>query len=50
MSSEWIRSLADQALVHVNWFVSQIRRLMLVEDLVDSLKVRFIQIIKVIHV
>ncbi|CAF93345.1 unnamed protein product [Tetraodon nigroviridis] len=39
VSSEWIRALADQSLVYVNWFVSQTRRLILVEDLVDSLKV-----------
>ncbi|XP_029706361.1 reticulon-3-like isoform X2 [Takifugu rubripes] len=39
VSSEWIRSLAGQSLVHVNCFISQTRRLMLVEDLVDSMKV-----------
>lgn len=43
MSSESVRLLADQSLVHLNWFSSQTRRLLLVEDLVDSLKVRFIQ-------
>eukprot|EP00066_Takifugu_rubripes_P007068 XP_003972313.1 PREDICTED: reticulon-3-like [Takifugu rubripes] len=42
VSSEWIRSLAGQSLVHVNCFISQTRRLMLVEDLVDSMKVRLI--------
>uniref|UniRef100_A0A7N6F7P1 Reticulon n=1 Tax=Anabas testudineus TaxID=64144 RepID=A0A7N6F7P1_ANATE len=35
---ESIRQLADQSLFHLNWFTSQTRRLLLVEDLVDSLK------------
>ncbi|KAM8772098.1 reticulon-3-B-like [Acanthopagrus schlegelii] len=38
VSSESVRLLADQSLVHLNWFTSQTRRLLLVEDLVDSLK------------
>uniref|UniRef100_A0A3Q1IGS0 Reticulon n=1 Tax=Anabas testudineus TaxID=64144 RepID=A0A3Q1IGS0_ANATE len=38
VSSESIRQLADQSLFHLNWFTSQTRRLLLVEDLVDSLK------------
>ncbi|KAM9363231.1 reticulon-3-like [Symphorus nematophorus] len=38
VSSESVRLLADQCLVHLNWFTSQTRRLLLVEDLVDSLK------------
>nr|XP_046234136.1 reticulon-3-B-like isoform X2 [Scatophagus argus] len=38
VSSESVRLLADQSLVHLNWFSSQTRRLLLVEDLVDSLK------------
>ncbi|KAF7644293.1 hypothetical protein LDENG_00224450, partial [Lucifuga dentata] len=38
LSSEWVRMLADQARVHLNWFSGQTRRLLLVEDLVDSLK------------
>ncbi|KAG7999770.1 Equilibrative nucleoside transporter 1, partial [Nibea albiflora] len=38
VSSESVRLLADRALVHLNWFSSQTRRLLLVEDLVDSLK------------
>lgn len=41
VSSESVRQLADQSLIHLNWFSSQTRRLLLVEDLVDSLKVRF---------
>lgn len=45
VSSEWIRALADQSLVYVNWFVSQTRRLILVEDLVDSLKVSLVEIL-----
>uniref|UniRef100_A0A672FI53 Reticulon n=1 Tax=Salarias fasciatus TaxID=181472 RepID=A0A672FI53_SALFA len=39
VSSESIRQLADQTLIHLNWFTCQGRRLLLVEDLVDSLKV-----------
>lgn len=39
VSSESVRQLADQSLIHLNWFSSQTRRLLLVEDLVDSLKV-----------
>ncbi|XP_053192031.1 reticulon-3-B-like [Scomber japonicus] len=38
LSPESVRMLADQSLVHVNWLSSQTRRLLLVEDLVDSLK------------
>ncbi|KAM9314742.1 reticulon-3-B-like [Pholidichthys leucotaenia] len=38
VSSETVRQLADQSLVHLNWFTAQTRRLLLVEDLVDSLK------------
>ncbi|XP_071328364.1 reticulon-3-B-like [Trachinotus anak] len=38
VSSESVRQLADQSLIHLNWFSSQTRRLLLVEDLVDSLK------------
>uniref|UniRef100_A0A672I844 Reticulon n=1 Tax=Salarias fasciatus TaxID=181472 RepID=A0A672I844_SALFA len=38
VSSESIRQLADQTLIHLNWFTCQGRRLLLVEDLVDSLK------------
>ncbi|XP_042338305.1 reticulon-3-B-like, partial [Plectropomus leopardus] len=38
VSSESVRLLADQSLIHLNWFSSQTRRLLLVEDLVDSLK------------
>lgn len=41
VSSESVRLLADQSLVHLNWFSGQTRKLLLVEDLVDSLKVRF---------
>lgn len=43
VSSEVVRQLADQSLIYLNWFSSQTRRLLLVEDLVDSLKVRFPQ-------
>lgn len=43
VSSETVRQLADHSLTHLNWFSSQTRRLLLVEDLVDSIKVRFIQ-------
>ncbi|XP_029359143.1 reticulon-3-B-like [Echeneis naucrates] len=38
VSPESVRHLADQVLIHLNWFNSQSRRLLLVEDLVDSLK------------
>ncbi|KAM9856517.1 reticulon-3-like [Aulostomus maculatus] len=38
LSPEVVRQLADESLVHLNWFSSQTRRLLLVEDLVDSLK------------
>uniref|UniRef100_A0A3Q1FVR1 Reticulon n=1 Tax=Acanthochromis polyacanthus TaxID=80966 RepID=A0A3Q1FVR1_9TELE len=38
VSSESVRQLADQFLIHLDWFSSQTRRLLLVEDLVDSLK------------
>ncbi|CAN9510039.1 unnamed protein product [Ophioblennius macclurei] len=38
VSTESIRQLADQTLIHLNRFTSQSRRLLLVEDLVDSLK------------
>ncbi|KAM3865332.1 reticulon-3-like [Diretmus argenteus] len=38
VSGESFRRLVDRALVHLNWFTSQTRRLILVEDLVDSLK------------
>ncbi|XP_042068627.1 reticulon-3-B-like isoform X1 [Haplochromis burtoni] len=38
VSSESVRQLADQFLIHLNWFSNQTRRLLLVEDLVDSLK------------
>ncbi|XP_051801735.1 reticulon-3-B-like isoform X4 [Acanthochromis polyacanthus] len=38
VSSESVRQLADQFLIHLNWFSSQTRRLLLVQDLVDSLK------------
>ncbi|KAM7394866.1 hypothetical protein PAMP_021641 [Pampus punctatissimus] len=38
LSPELARTLADQSLVHLNWLSSQTRRLLLVEDLVDSLK------------
>ncbi|XP_026179677.1 reticulon-3-like isoform X2 [Mastacembelus armatus] len=40
VSSESVRQLADQSLIHLNWFSSQTRRLLLVEDLVDSLKIQ----------
>ncbi|XP_041837709.1 reticulon-3-B-like [Melanotaenia boesemani] len=36
--SESVRQLADQCLIYLNWFNYHTRRLMLVEDLVDSLK------------
>ncbi|XP_040892351.1 reticulon-3-like isoform X2 [Toxotes jaculatrix] len=39
VSSESVRELADQSLIHLNWLSCQSRRLLLVEDLVDSLKV-----------
>ncbi|XP_072239819.1 reticulon-3-B-like [Leuresthes tenuis] len=39
ISSDSVRQLADQSLIHLNWFTAQTRRLLLVEDLVDSLKV-----------
>ncbi len=39
VSSESVRLLADRSLVHLNWFSHETRRLLLVEDLVDSLKV-----------
>lgn len=38
VSSESVQQLAEQVLIHLNWFTSQTRRLVLVEDLVDSLK------------
>ncbi|XP_051238693.1 reticulon-3-B-like [Dicentrarchus labrax] len=38
VSSEAVRLVVDQSLVHLNWFSCQTRRLLLVEDLVDSLK------------
>ncbi|XP_034446598.1 reticulon-3-B-like [Hippoglossus hippoglossus] len=38
VSSESVRQLADQGLIHLNWFSRETRRLLLVEDLVDSLK------------
>ncbi|XP_028272511.1 reticulon-3-B-like [Parambassis ranga] len=38
VSSESVRQLADQCLIHLNWFSNHTRRLLLVEDLVDSLK------------
>ncbi|XP_068558834.1 reticulon-3-B-like [Cebidichthys violaceus] len=38
VSLESARLLTDQSLIHLNWFSSQARRLLLVEDLVDSLK------------
>ncbi|KAM4583533.1 reticulon-3-B-like [Odontesthes bonariensis] len=38
ISSESIQQLANQCLIHLNWFTSKTRRLLLVEDLVDSLK------------
>ncbi|XP_071395115.1 reticulon-3-B-like [Centroberyx affinis] len=38
LSSESFRLVSDQFLVYLNRFSSQIRRLLLVEDLVDSLK------------
>uniref|UniRef100_A0A8D3CYZ2 Reticulon n=1 Tax=Scophthalmus maximus TaxID=52904 RepID=A0A8D3CYZ2_SCOMX len=38
VSSESVRLLTDQSLIHLNWFISQSRRLLLVQDLVDSLK------------
>ncbi|XP_047433711.1 reticulon-3-B-like [Mugil cephalus] len=38
VSSESVRQIADQSLIHLNWFSCQARRLLLVEDLVDSLK------------
>lgn len=44
LSPESVRMLADQSLVHLNWLSSQTRRLLLVEDLVDSLKVRYLLI------
>uniref|UniRef100_A0A3P8X4R9 Reticulon n=1 Tax=Cynoglossus semilaevis TaxID=244447 RepID=A0A3P8X4R9_CYNSE len=33
-----VRPLIDQGLIHVNWFICQTRRLLLVEDVVDSVK------------
>ncbi|XP_024914153.1 reticulon-3-B-like isoform X2 [Cynoglossus semilaevis] len=39
VSSETVRPLIDQGLIHVNWFICQTRRLLLVEDVVDSVKV-----------
>ncbi|KAM7420010.1 hypothetical protein PAMA_016891 [Pampus argenteus] len=38
LSPELARTMANQCLVHVNRLSSQMRRLLLVEDLVDSLK------------
>uniref|UniRef100_A0A3P8X1T2 Reticulon n=1 Tax=Cynoglossus semilaevis TaxID=244447 RepID=A0A3P8X1T2_CYNSE len=38
VSSETVRPLIDQGLIHVNWFICQTRRLLLVEDVVDSVK------------
>ncbi|XP_070684163.1 reticulon-3-B-like [Pempheris klunzingeri] len=38
VSLELVRMLADSSLVHLNWLTNQTRRLLLVEDLVDSLK------------
>ncbi|XP_020557853.1 reticulon-3-like [Oryzias latipes] len=38
ISSEAVRELGDQCLLHLNCFTSRTRRLLLVEDLVDSLK------------
>ncbi|KAK5616841.1 hypothetical protein CRENBAI_018320 [Crenichthys baileyi] len=38
VSSESARHLAEQCRTHLNWFSVQTRRLLLVEDLVDSLK------------
>ncbi|XP_049900945.1 reticulon-3-like [Epinephelus moara] len=38
VSSESVRLLADQFLIQLNWFSSQSRKLLLVQDLVDSLK------------
>lgn len=43
VSLESARMLTDRSLVHLNWLTCQTRRLLLVEDLVDSLKVRFRQ-------
>lgn len=40
VSSEKLHLLADGCLVHLNRFSLETRRLLLVEDLVDSLKVR----------
>lgn len=39
MSPELAQQLAEQCRTHLNWFSIQTRRLLLVEDLVDSLKV-----------
>ncbi|XP_075938815.1 uncharacterized protein LOC142939525 [Anarhichas minor] len=41
VSLESAQLLTDQSLIHLNWFSSQARRLLLVEDLVDSLKMCF---------
>ncbi|XP_038144153.1 reticulon-3-like [Cyprinodon tularosa] len=38
VSPEWAQQLAEQCRTHLNWFSIQTRRLLLVEDLVDSLK------------
>nr|XP_040041509.1 reticulon-3-B-like isoform X1 [Gasterosteus aculeatus aculeatus]XP_040041510.1 reticulon-3-B-like isoform X1 [Gasterosteus aculeatus aculeatus] len=38
VSLESARMLTDRSLVHLNWLTCQTRRLLLVEDLVDSLK------------
>ncbi|AWP05104.1 putative reticulon-3-like isoform 3 [Scophthalmus maximus] len=43
VSSESVRLLTDQSLIHLNWFISQSRRLLLVQDLVDSLKAQIDQ-------
>ncbi|XP_024122751.2 reticulon-3-like [Oryzias melastigma] len=39
ISPEAVRELGDQCLIHLNHFTTRTRRLLLVEDLVDSLKV-----------
>uniref|UniRef100_A0A672Z896 Reticulon n=1 Tax=Sphaeramia orbicularis TaxID=375764 RepID=A0A672Z896_9TELE len=38
LSADAVRQIADQVIVHLNQFSFQTRRLLLVEDLVDSLK------------
>ena len=41
LSQEQIGKYAEKALLYVNTCIKELRRLFLVQDLVDSLKVRF---------